>query len=127
MKIVATVRRSDAPWRKIAVERNRRAHLIRRSAEHVRRHLGRRGFVGLAAIGRAEEKRESAVLFQLNSRAVAPARAGRLFHLRKNRHIPGGVPPAGFHSYHNSNAEQTAFLALALLFFAQFLVVDFLQ
>src|SRR6266540_6932403 len=75
MKIIAAVRRGDAPRREIAVEGNARADLFRSRAENLGGDLRRSRFVGLAAVGRAQVQGQGAVLFQLDGCAVYPAGA----------------------------------------------------
>ena len=50
-------------------------------------------------------QRNGTVLFELDGGAVDTARSRRLFHLRKDRHIPGGVPAPGFDADDDADAD----------------------
>ena len=83
--------------------------------------------MGLTAIGRAEVERQGAVLFQLDGRAVNAARTGRLFHLREDRHVAGGIASAGLDADDDADAHELSLFACFPLLVAQLVVVDFFQ
>ena len=81
----------------------------------------------LAAIRRAEEERNGAVLFKLNASAVDAARTGHLLHLGKDRHIARRVPTSGLHTDDNADAEQTTFCPFPRLLVFKLMVSYFLK
>src|SRR5262249_2005382 len=75
----------------------------------------------------AQVQGQGAVLFQFDGGAVDTAGAGRLFHLGKDGHVPGGVPSAGFDSDDDADAHEPSLFARFHLLVAQLVVVDFFQ
>jgi len=127
VKIIAAIGRRDAQRRQVAIEWDARADLVGRGTENFSRDLRGGGFVGLAAIRRAEMQAQRAVFFEFNRCAVDATGAGRFFHLGEDCHVARSVSPAGLDADDDADAHQPSLFARFLLFLAQFVVVDFLE